>query len=71
MLRESRMEAQKFLHLATRYTFLEDVLYKKFYSKLHVDPHLRCLRPDEARSRKSMVATMRIIWEVAPLLIRS
>jgi len=37
-LSDDRAEAQKLLHLATRYIFLGDVLYNKSYSKLHADP---------------------------------
>ena len=37
------------MHLTTRYVLLEDILYKKSYSKLYVDPYLRCLRPDETQ----------------------
>ena len=48
-LSDDKAEAQKREHLATRYTLLRDVLYKKYYSKLHVDPYLRCLKPDETR----------------------
>jgi len=47
-LSDDKAEAQKLQHLATRYTFLGDLLYKKFYSKLHSDPYLRCLGPEEA-----------------------
>ena len=43
------METQKLLHLATRYTLLGDILYKKSYSKFHTDPYLRCLGPDETQ----------------------
>jgi len=39
----------------TRYTLLGDVLYKKSYSKLHVDPYLRCLRPNEAQRVKQEI----------------
>ena len=46
---DDRAKVQKLLHLATRYTLFGDVLYKKSCSKLHVDPYLRCLRPDEAQ----------------------
>jgi len=46
---DDRAEAQKLLYLAARYMLLGDVLYKKSYSKLHVDPYLRCLGPDEAQ----------------------
>ena len=37
-LPDDRAKAQKLMHLATRYTLLRDVLYKKSYSKLHADP---------------------------------
>ena len=49
VLPNDRAEAQKLQHLATRYILLGDVLYKKFYTKFHSDPYLRCLRPDEAK----------------------
>ena len=42
-------EALKLLHLDTRYVLLRGILYKKSYSKLHADPYLRCLGPDEAQ----------------------
>jgi len=35
--------------LATRYILLGDLLYKKSYIKLHSNPYLRCLGPDEAK----------------------
>ena len=44
-----RAEAQKLQHMAIRYIHIGDLLYKKSYSKLHPDPYLRCLGPDEAR----------------------
>jgi len=49
MLPDDRAEAQRLLHLATRYTLLGDVLYKKSYPKLHFDPYFRCLGQDEAQ----------------------
>jgi len=48
-LPDNRAEAQKLWHLAIRYTFLRDVLYKKSYSKLTFRPYLRSLGPDEAK----------------------
>ena len=35
--------------MATRYILMGDIMYKKFFSKLHYDPYLRCLVPDEAK----------------------
>jgi len=49
ILSDDRVEVQKLQHLATRYTLLGDVLYKKSHSELHSDPYLRCLGPDKAR----------------------
>jgi len=48
-LSDNRVEAQILLHLATIYTLLGYVLYKKPYSKLSVDPYVRYFRPDKAR----------------------
>jgi len=45
---DDRAEAQKLLHLAIRYTLLENILYKKSYSKLHADPYLRCFGSEKA-----------------------
>ena len=63
MLSDDRAEAQKLLHLTTRYRFLRDILYEKFYFKLHADPW------DVSNQMKfkkwciiSMVATIEIIW---------
>ena len=49
VLLDDRAEAQKVQHLAARYTLLGDVLYKKSYFKLHFDPYLSGLRPDEVK----------------------
>ena len=35
--------------MTTRYRVLGDIMYKKSYSKLHSDPYLRCLGPDEVK----------------------
>jgi len=48
-LPDDRVEAQKLLHLTTRYMLLGDDLYKKSYYKVHADPYLRCHGPDESR----------------------
>ena len=48
-LPDDKADAQKLLHLTTKYTLLGDILYKKSYSKLHVDPYLRCLGLDKTR----------------------
>ena len=45
-----KAEAQKLQHIATRYVLLGKLLYKKSYFRLHYDPYLRCLGPEEARS---------------------
>ena len=42
-----KTEAQKLRRLVT--VLLEDLLYKKSYSKLQSDPYLRCFGPEEAR----------------------
>jgi len=44
-----KVETRKLQHLASKYTFLGDILYMKSYSSLHSNPYLRCLGPDEAR----------------------
>ena len=49
VLPDDRAEAQKLQHLATRYTLLGNILYKKSYSKLHSNPYLKCLERDEAK----------------------
>ena len=49
VLWDDKTEAQKLQHMATWYVLLGDILYKKFYSKPHSDPYLRCLGPDEAK----------------------
>jgi len=43
------MEAKKLQHFATWYILLEDILYKKFYSRFHPDSYLRCFGPEEVR----------------------
>jgi len=48
-LSSNRAVAQKLQHMATRYILIGDLLYKKSYFKLHSDPYLRWLGPDEAR----------------------
>ena len=50
VLPDDKDEAQKLQHLATRYIFLGNVLYKKSYSKFHSDPYLRCLGPDKTKT---------------------
>jgi len=50
MLLEDKAGDQKLQHLATRYILLGGLLYKKSYSRLHYDPYLRCLGPEEAKS---------------------
>ena len=49
-LPDDKVEARKLQHLATRYTLLGDVLYKKSYFKLSSDPYLRCLGSDSSES---------------------
>ena len=44
-----KVEAQKLQHIATRYTLIGELLYKKSYSRLHYDPYLRCLELEEAK----------------------
>ena len=44
-----KVKAYKLQHLATRYILIGELLYKKSYSKLHSNPYLRCLRPEEAQ----------------------
>ena len=48
-LPDDMVEARKLQHLATRYTLLGDILYKKSYSNLHSDPYLRCLSLEKSR----------------------
>jgi len=46
---DDKIKVQKLQHMATLCVLLRDILYKKSYSKLHSDPYLRCLRPDETK----------------------
>jgi len=48
-LLDDRAEARKLQHMATLYVLLGDILYKKSYSNVHIDPYLRCIGPEEAR----------------------
>ena len=36
--------------MATRFILLEDIMYKMSYFKLHSNPFLRCLGPNEAKN---------------------
>jgi len=49
VLPSDKPKVKNLQHMVTRYILLGDILYKKSYFKLHSDPYLRCLRPDEAK----------------------
>ena len=42
-LLDDRAEARKLQNMAAWYVLLRDILYKKSYSNLRLDPYLRCL----------------------------
>ena len=50
-LPDDKAEAQILQHLATRFVLFGGLLYKKSYSGLHSDPHLRCLETGGTEER--------------------